>query len=444
MLQIAKGKEIVPGYRLLERIGHGQFGEVWRASGPGGTLAALKIIEIDRIHGWKELRGIRRVITVVHPHIMPVTSLWLVNHQGEVLDDDAFANIESLATAKKTGTIEVANCLLGWLVVAMPLGERDLLRRLQECEGQGLPLAELMGHMRDAAKGIDFLHTPRHDLGQGPVAIRHGDIKPANMMLIGGAIQLCDFGLSKLLGTTEKSSQHSLGTPAYLPPECLSVGNSHANSDQYSLAISYCELRTGRLPFVNLSYHEVLDAHLKSRLDLAGLTESERQVVRRATSLDPAQRFDSCWEFVDALEQSVAPLLRPALAERAAAAFPSPRPAPSRSGTEVPLARPASAATGVAAGAELVPDLEEGVRLYHIREFPRAIQMLTAAIEQNPEQPEGHLYRGDAHFELGEYLEAIQDYTVAMTRKLATSSPMAIRAGADAVATSPAGLRGRT
>ena len=70
---------------------------------------------------------------------------------------------------------------------------------MAECQAQGLdgiPVDELLRYMEEAAKGIDFLNSPRHDLGEGPVAIQHCDIKPANIMLTGDSVMICDFGVA--------------------------------------------------------------------------------------------------------------------------------------------------------------------------------------------------------------------------------------------------------
>ena len=81
-------------------------------------------------------------------------------------------------------------------------GDKNLCERLEECREEGLPgipVDELLGYMEEAAKGLDRLNLFEHDLGQGPTHIQHCDIKPANMMLVGGAALICDFGLAQVL-----------------------------------------------------------------------------------------------------------------------------------------------------------------------------------------------------------------------------------------------------
>ena len=72
-----EGDEPVPGsgYRLLEFLGRGGFGEVWKASAPGGTEAALKIIQLGGTEGRKEFRALQLVKKIRHTHLVPMLSL---------------------------------------------------------------------------------------------------------------------------------------------------------------------------------------------------------------------------------------------------------------------------------------------------------------------------------------------------------------------------------
>src|SRR5262249_19039084 len=134
-------------------------------------------------------------------------------------------------------------------LIAMGLGDKNLLDRLRECRRQGepgIPPAELLTYMEDAARALDYLNQPTHDLGRGPVAIQHCDIKPQNILIVGGAAQVCDFGLARVLQDVRVST--AVGSAAYMAPEVLRDGKPSPTTDQYSLAVSYVELRTGSLP----------------------------------------------------------------------------------------------------------------------------------------------------------------------------------------------------
>jgi hypothetical protein len=73
------------------------------------------------------------------------------------------------------------------------------------------------------------------------------------------------------------------------------------HSDQYALAVTYYQLRTGRLPFTG-SIGEVLEGHLHQAPDLSCLPDSERQVVARAMAKCPEERWPTCRDFVHRLE----------------------------------------------------------------------------------------------------------------------------------------------
>src|SRR4030042_241011 len=93
----AIGDEPVPGsgYRLVQFLGRGGFGEVWKASAPGGTEAALKIIRLGGLEGRKEFRALQLVKRIRHPNLVPITAFWLKDADGSVLDD-AYAEQEDL------------------------------------------------------------------------------------------------------------------------------------------------------------------------------------------------------------------------------------------------------------------------------------------------------------------------------------------------------------
>lgn len=293
-------------------LGEGSNAVVWRASGPGRTAAALKSINLGGKLGLKEFRGIQRVKEIRHPHLLPITAFWLLDDQGDVMDDRAIESLDEHAHGRQpevTGTLQVQPRWPRMLVVAMLLGDQNLLELLEEHQKAGrpgIPVDELLEYMEDAARGIDFLNNPRHDLGSGPVSIQHCDVKPQNIVLVGDSAMVCDFGLARVLGDT--GSYRTIGpagTPAYVAPECIQGADPSQTTDQYSLAITYVELRTGRLPFAAESLDEIYEAHTSGSLKLGALPAGEREVIRRATALDPDQRYPSTLGMVQALRRVI-------------------------------------------------------------------------------------------------------------------------------------------
>ena len=313
---LSAGDEPITGYRLEAFLGRGQFGEVWKCSAPGGGSAALKFLDLRGKVGWKEFRGTQRVKKMRHAHLMPITALWLLDEDRNIIDDDTVRELGEGDAALKDTMVPSKSPEPDreprWLVVAQLLGDRTLgdeLEAFQSMGEEGIPLEQLLVYLDEAAKGIDFLNSAQHDLGEGNHAVQHCDIKPANMLLVGGSVLVCDFGLAQILSGNDSRATATgmLGSPAYMAPECIAHRPS-STTDQYSLAISYYELRTGKLPFQDQTPLGVLEAHRSGNLDLSELPAAERQVIAKATSENPEDRFPSCLAMVRALRQaSIAP-----------------------------------------------------------------------------------------------------------------------------------------
>jgi WD40 repeat protein len=320
---IKPGDEPIPGYRVEELLGRGQFGQVWRARSPGNTSLALKFLELSGTHGWKEFRAIQRVKQIRHAHLMPIVAIWLLDEQGQVISDDAIESIaashheticgpeETLVAAPVTKTARPAQLIVATLLANQTLGDR-----FKECQAdghRGIPVDELLGYMAEAAKGLDFLNSSQHKVGDSLGAVQHCDVKPDNIMLTGGSVVISDFGVAQTLAQARQNATATSlgGTPAYMAPECF-LNRPSRSSDQYSLAISYYELRTGRLPFDEHTYAAVFKAHQEGTLDFSACGAAEQHVLRTATSTDPSKRFASCAELVEKLQEAVQPAPKPA------------------------------------------------------------------------------------------------------------------------------------
>ncbi len=272
-ITLGAGAEPIPGYRLVERLGRGGCGEVWKATGPGGFELALKFVCLAGSIGPLELRALQIIKDVRHPHLLATFGAWQVEK---------------------------------YLIISMELAERTLLDHFRKTAGQGfpgIPAPEIHEHFLDAARGLDYLNEPRHPSGgAAPVGIQHRDVKPQNLLLVGGSVKVANFGLARILGHTQTSHTGSM-TPAYAAPEFFKKQTS-SQSDQYSLAVTYCLLRGGRLPFTG-GMAEVMAGHLLEQPDLTMLPEGERAAAARALAKEPRDRWGSCREFVDALRSGV-------------------------------------------------------------------------------------------------------------------------------------------
>ncbi len=306
------GQSPVPGYKLEKFIGKGNFGEVWQSSSPGGTKCALKFLNLRERQGRKELRAIQRLKQIRHANIMPLNAMWLLDDRQQIIPDDQFepshpfmedTSRQTLMSPLQVPEEEKPRTL----VIAMPLAEGNLLELLysRQKQGQDIPVEELLVYMMDAARALDYLNTQRHEYNGQIVSVQHGDVKPENLVLLGGSVMLCDFGVARTLGGGADTRGTSLGgSLAYMAPECM-AGEISQHSDQFSLAIGYAELRTGHLPFPDESMTQVIEDRRKGQLDLDGLTPDEQRVIRRACSVHPDKRFESNVEFVQALRSAV-------------------------------------------------------------------------------------------------------------------------------------------
>src|SRR2546421_9395712 len=230
--------ELIPGYRLIARLGHGGFGEVWKAQAPGGLLKAVKIVygsidgaEAGDAPARQELKALERVKTVRHPYILSL-------ERYDIID--------------------------GQLLIVMELADRNLWDRFKECRAQGLPgipREELLGYMAETAEALDLMNEQYQ--------LQHLDIKPQNLFLIHQHVKVADFGLVKDLEGTQASVTGGV-TPVYAAPETFD-GKVSRFSDQYSFAIVYQEMLTGVRPFSGNNVRQLIMQHLSAVPDVSPL-----------------------------------------------------------------------------------------------------------------------------------------------------------------------------
>src|SRR5262245_52829007 len=212
-LRVENSAEPIAGYRLLERLGGGGFGEVWKAEAPGGLHKAIKIIHGDlrtasgdnaRL-AEQELKALRRVQAIRHPYLLSL-------ERYDIVD--------------------------GRLLIVMELADCNLWDRFRDYRNQGqpgIPRPDMLRYMEEAAEVLDLMNN-HHQL-------QHLDIKPQNLFLIYSHIKVADFGLVKDLEGMRGEITGGV-TPVYAAPETFD-GVVTRFCDQYSLAIVYQELLTG-------------------------------------------------------------------------------------------------------------------------------------------------------------------------------------------------------
>ncbi|MEO8193643.1 MAG: protein kinase [Gemmatimonadales bacterium] len=262
-------------YTIENELGRGGMATVYRARDPRHDRSvAVKVLNADiaaSLGTERFLQEIKTVASLVHPHIVPV------HDSGE------------------NG---------GILFYVMPHIEGETLRERIKREKRLMP-AETVRLTRTLASALDFAH--RH-------GVVHRDIKPENVMIFEGEPLILDFGIAKAIsaagGESLTQTGVAIGTPAYLSPEQASGETQlDGRSDQYSLACVVYEMFSGEPPFTASTPQGVIAKRFsespKPLPSNANVSSTASDVVLRALSLDPADRFPTVSDFARALDAAV-------------------------------------------------------------------------------------------------------------------------------------------
>ncbi|HVK18449.1 MAG TPA: tubulin-like doman-containing protein [Fimbriiglobus sp.] len=261
--------EPITGYRLIERLGSGGFGEVWKAEAPGGIFKAIKLIhgdlrnrETDAFRfAEQELKSLKRVQAVRHPYLLALDRYDIVD---------------------------------GRLMIVMELADCNLWDRFRECRRKGLPgipRDELLQYMAESAEVLDLMNDQ--------FQLQHLDIKPQNLFLLYNHVKVADFGQVKDLVGMVASVTGGI-TPVYAAPETFD-GFVSRYCDQYSLACVYQELLTGDRPFDGTTMQQLLLQHLQMPPNLNPSPAADRPALTRALAKKAEDRFPTITAMVHAL-----------------------------------------------------------------------------------------------------------------------------------------------
>jgi serine/threonine protein kinase len=125
--------------------------------------------------------------------------------------------------------------------------------------------------------------------------MQHCDVKPANLLLVGDRLKVADFGLAAATTARKKRDLGCRGSLPYAPPE-LFRGQPSPTSDQYALAVTWCEVCAGPGTLTPAARIETSPGILPA--DLTQLPDEERVVVKRALDPDPGRRWPDCRTFL--------------------------------------------------------------------------------------------------------------------------------------------------
>ncbi|MEU2612639.1 serine/threonine-protein kinase [Micromonospora sp. NPDC007271] len=248
-------------YRLIEQLGAGGMSVVWRGYDEVlGRQVAVKVLA-SRLASDKAFRHRIR--------IEAQAAARLCHHN--------ITNVYDYGESEQDG-LTVPYVVME-LVDGGPLSSR--LGR-----GGQLPWREAVTIGAEVASALATAHA------RGVV---HRDVTPGNVMLTPTGVKVVDFGISALVGESDKGPDGALlGTPAYLAPERLDNGQVSPATDVYAVGLLLYRMLTGRLPWQASTTTQMLRAHMYHDPDpmppVVGLPEAIEELVRRCLAKRPEDR----------------------------------------------------------------------------------------------------------------------------------------------------------
>jgi len=280
-----KPQQQIAGYEVLEMVGKGGMGEVYRARQMSmDRIVALKVLSAklakrDPSFAQQFIDEARAAGRLNHPNIIAVHDVGRTTLAGEEIDYFSMEFVDG-------ETI------------------KDVIVRQGAC-----PLALTGQVMLAMAEALVYAEA------QGVV---HRDIKPDNIMITStGVVKLADLGLAQQVGSDEgeinpdPNARKVMGTPMYMSPEqARGLATGHA-SDQYSLGATLFHMLTGRAPYTATDGKALMKAHVLNpvpdpREIVADLAEGWRSLCMQLMAKDATARFASATDMRAAVKAAIA------------------------------------------------------------------------------------------------------------------------------------------
>ena len=260
-------------YRLLELLGRGGMGEVWRAFDTAtDRVVAVKVLPEhladDQVFQQRFRREAKAAAGLNEPHVVPIHD---------------FGEIE------------------GRLYVNMRLIEgRDLQTLLR---GGPLEPARAVRIIEQVASALRAAHT---------IGLVHRDVKPSNILITEDDFAyLIDFGIARSARDTGLTRTGTMvGTLSYMAPERLTGGSGNARSDVYALTCVLHECLTAQSPYPGDSLEQQITGHLavappKPSAINPAVPAAFDQVIARGMAKDPDQRYQTARELASAATEAL-------------------------------------------------------------------------------------------------------------------------------------------
>jgi serine/threonine-protein kinase len=276
--------QLIGSYQLGDLIGHGAMGEVYQGVDTrDNTQVAVKMLSRASLgntqHVERFLRELQTTTSISSPNVVRVLAVG--EHPLPHLVMERLRGRDLSALLKSRGTFDAAAVI-------------DLVRQVAD----GLTAACEAG-------------------------IVHRDIKPNNLFLSGTTWKILDFGVSRVLASTDTlTAGHIIGTPAYMAPEQARGAKVDHRADIYALAAVAYRALTGKAMFKSKELADTLYkvVHTTPRRPSWIVTIPTDVDLALAIGLakNPDDRFATARELADALEAALGPGVSPALRQRAA------------------------------------------------------------------------------------------------------------------------------
>jgi serine/threonine-protein kinase len=259
-------------YELLEEIGRGNMGVVFRAHDPAmNRTVALKILRFGFSLEEKE-----RAVFVERFH-REARIAGRLSHPGIVAVHDFGSGEEPFLVMEYFPGVSLQKLL----------------------ERGPLSVAEVEGIARQLGHALAYAHA------EGVV---HRDIKPGNVLFRDGQLKLVDFGIARMDVSDLTGTGELIGTPSYMPPEIFSGQPVDRRSDLFSLGVVLYQLLTGVRPFdgpsVSRTIYRVLhDDPLPPSRTREGIPTGWDVLVRNLLAKDPNERYQGAEELLEDLDR---------------------------------------------------------------------------------------------------------------------------------------------
>lgn len=296
-------------------------------------------MDVSEIAGYRVIRqlgagGMGQVFLVQHPRLPRRDALKLLD-AGVSRNDDFKARFQREAdllaqlSHPNIVTLHDRGAFEGRLWITMEHVDGTDAAELLKADGPLDPDLAL-SLVSAAAAALDYAWRKQR--------ITHRDVKPANILVgideSGGgpqieSVKLADFGIAKAAGesTSLTSTGMTIGTMQYISPEAIEGEVVDNRSDIYSLGCTAFHLLAGQPPFTGTSIASTMSAHMTKPVPSIStvnrhLPEGMDAVFERVLAKSPDDRYQSCAEFVTALQEATGGEVRyPASAQTLAAAM---------------------------------------------------------------------------------------------------------------------------